>query len=523
MSSAHYATGNLLILEKISKRYGSVYANRDIDLTLQKGEIHALLGENGAGKSTLAKILSGLVQPTSGKLLWCGKPIVLQGPQKALEQGIGIVSQHSVLFDSLTVLENVLLGLDSSKVPADFSSQVQAKANHYGLDLDPQALVLNLSPSAKQRVEILRCLMQKPRLILMDEPTSLLSPLAIQKLFKALRQLAAEGCGILYISHKLDEIRSLCDTATILRNGQVVSYCILKEETEASLARLLIEHEPPSLGKRKYIDDGEVTLKLSDVSLFSRVDKKKHLDRIGFELKAGEILGIAGLSGNGQKELLAVISGELRHSRGHIYLGDLSVDGLGPRERRLLGLGFAPEERLGRGAVPAMSLDDNTLLTLTRPWPVKKGLIKQSVVSRFTRYCIDLFKVKSAHQKPSAEILSGGNLQKFIVGRELLQQPKVLLLSQPTWGVDIGSAAFILKKIMDIRDEGTSVLVVSEELDQLFDICDRLAVMSEGRLSPIRKIHEYSKEEIGVWMSGLWANQSVQADLSDVGGKHAQT
>jgi ABC-type uncharacterized transport system ATPase subunit len=495
----------------ISKSYPSVVANAGVDLTVMPGEIHAVLGENGAGKSTLMKMIYGVTKPDAGEIMWEGRQVRIPSPSAARRLGIGMVFQHFALFETLTVAENIALALDSDTTritPAQLAPRIRAVSGQYGLPLDPDKRVHSMSVGERQRVEIVRCLLQSPRLLIMDEPTSVLTPDAVQKLFVSLRQLAAEGVSILYISHKLDEIQSLCDKATVLRAGRVSGTAVPKQETAHSLAELMIGGDLPtcSLVPRA---PGEVRLAIDRLDLPSSDPFGTRLQGIDLEVRAGEIVGLAGISGNGQQELLRAISGELAApTAGSIRILGRDAGRLDPAARRRLGLGFVPEERLGRGAVPALSLADNALLTgYLSPGAgmVKCGLLRRGAVGGFALGVIGRFKVKCGGAGAAASSLSGGNLQKFIVGREVELAPKLMVLAQPTWGVDIGAAMLIRQAIIDLRDQGVAVLVVSEELDELFMMCDRIAVLAKGRLSHAVPVASTSVNQIGVWMSGEFA------------------
>jgi len=497
-----------LALHGITKRYPSVVANADVDLSVQPGEIHALMGENGAGKSTLMKIVYGVVQPDAGRILWEGREVRIANPAQARALGIGMVFQHFSLFETLNVAENIALALDHRASPTRLHERIREVSARYGLPVDPERLVHSMSVGERQRVEIVRCLLQQPRLLIMDEPTSVLTPQAVRTLFETLRRLAGEGVSILYISHKLDEIRALCDTATVLRGGRVSGTATPRHESNDSLARLMIGSELSqcTLTPR---EPGAIMLELTNLRLATPDPFGIALEGINLRVRSGEIVGIAGVSGNGQKELMAALSGETRtpyDDRGAIRIAGQPAGLLNPVQRRALGLTFVPEERLGRGAVPPMSLSDNALLTGGAVGGsrgmVRFGLVRNALTTAFANRAITEFKVKSGGAQSAANSLSGGNLQKFIVGRETLLAPKLMIAGQPTWGVDVGAAQMIRQALIDLRDRGVAVLVVSEELDELFSICDRIAVIAHGRLSPTRTPAETSIEEIGLWMAG---------------------
>ena len=487
----------------ISKQYPAVKANDDVNLRVKPGEIHAVLGENGAGKSTMMKMIYGAVRPDAGEIRWNGQPVHVASPAQARVLGISMVYQHFSLFDTLTAAENVWLGLDKSLSLAEVTARITKVAAEYGLDVEPQRPVHTLSVGERQRVEIVRALMTNPKLLILDEPTSVLTPQAVERLFVTLRQLASEGCSILYISHKLDEIRALCHNCTVLRGGKVTGEVDPTKETNASLSRLMIGAEPPQL-RHRAATPGATVLKVERLSLAKQDPFGMTLVDVGFDVCAGEIVGIAGVSGNGQQELMAALSGEdTRAQPRAIELFGQPIGGFSPRRRRKLGLHFVPEERLGRGAVPTLSLAQNTLLTRTEA-VTSSGWIRIGAVQLLAAQLISRYNVRAGGAGAAARSLSGGNLQKFIVGREIDARPKLLIVSQPTWGVDVGAAAQIRGALLALRDAGCAVLVVSEELDELFEICDRMVVIAHGRVSPSVPTPQATVEMIGEWMSGLW-------------------
>jgi ABC-type uncharacterized transport system ATPase subunit len=507
-----------LQLMGITKRYPSVVANSGVSLSVLPGETHAVLGENGAGKSTLMKIIYGSVKPDEGTVMFNGRPVHIKNPHEARALGISMVFQHFSLFDTLTVAENVWLGLSKSLDLAEVARAITLKAAEYGLDIDPQRPVHTLSVGEMQRVEIIRALLTNPQLLILDEPTSVLTPQAVEKLFIVLKQLASEGCSILYISHKLHEIRELCNACTVLRGGKVTGVCNPAHESNASLSKLMIGAEPPQLTHRAQ-DPGPSVLRISNLILPTDDQFGVDLKAISFEVRAGEVVGIAGVSGNGQKELLRALSGEdVRAQAGAVRIGRIDVSAMHPGQRRKLGLHFVPEERLGRGAVPSLSLAHNLLLTRQESiaWPrFLGGWIGVRQLEAQAKGIITRFKVKAGGARSPARSLSGGNLQKFIVGREMDANPKLFIVSQPTWGVDVGAAAQIRGEILALRDAGCAVLVVSEELDELFEVCDRLHVIARGQLSPSVPVAEATVEKIGEWMSGLW-DCDVPAQLAEM-------
>jgi len=504
-----------LELRGISKSFPGVLVNDRVDLTVMLGESHALLGENGAGKSTLMKIVNGVLAADSGEILWEGCPIRVHSPAEARRLGIGMVFQHFALFESLTVAENVALGLGGRDSISTLSDRIRAVSDGYGLAVSPDRHIHELSVGERQRVEIVRCLLGDPRLIILDEPTSVLTPREALALFKVLRHLQAEGRSILYISHKLDEIRVLCDRASILRGGRLVATVDPRAETARSLARMMIGTEVPDLTDRRDSNDAdsEPLLVVDGLDLDRDDPHGTDLRDISLEVRPGEILGIAGVAGNGQNALMRVLSGERMLARQEaIRIADMPVGHLGPRARRDLGLAVVPEERLGQGAVPDLSLADNALLSAYRHGGlVRQGLVRRRHTHGFASRVIHAFNVIARSSDSAAGSLSGGNLQKFIIGREILQAPRVLVAAHPTWGVDAGSAAAIHQALVDLRDRGAAVLVISQDLDELYAISDRIAVIAGGRLSESQPTHAVTAEDIGLLMGGLFDRQDTDS------------
>lgn len=517
-----------LALAHITKRYPGVTANDDVSLTVGPGEIHAVLGENGAGKSTLMKIIFGAVKPDAGEIQFNGAPTAISNPHDARNLGIAMVFQHFSLFDTLTVTENIALGLSGARAGASMKAlaeEIRETAQRYGLPLEPDRHVHTLSVGERQRVEIVRALLARPQLLILDEPTSVLTPQAVQTLFVTLRQLANEGTSILYISHKLDEIRALCHRATVMRMGRVTGVCDPRQESAASLSRMMIGGEPPREA-RVTTERGALRMAVRGLSLPRAHAFGTVLESIALDVHAGEIVGIAGVSGNGQQELLAALSGEdTRAEATAIQLDGKPVGRLGARARRRAGLSFVPEERLGRGAVPGMSLASNIVLSHQTPPYVRGGMVSPGAAAGLAAAIIHRFRVKASGPDALARSLSGGNLQKFIVGREIESGPAVLIVAQPTWGVDVGAAAQIHNELLALKATGCAVLVISEELDELFGICDRLHVIAKGCLSPSIPVESATREQIGLWMSGLWVGGPADgnaADAMDVDGATAR-
>jgi simple sugar transport system ATP-binding protein len=494
-------TEPLLRLAGIAKSYASVRALDGVDLDVHAGEIHAVLGENGAGKSTLMKSIFGAVQPDAGQMFWAGQPVRIESPMAARALGVAMVFQHFALFESMTVVENVALALGGHESMSDLSDRLVEVSRRYGLPVNPAQPVHRLSVGERQRVEIVRCLLQSPRLLIMDEPTSVLTPQAIDQLFDTLRRLAAEGTAVLYVSHKLDEIRRLCDRATIIRQGRVVGSADPRSESASRLAELMIGHRFPET-ERRAGSAGAVALEVAHLDLPADGPFGTALQGVSLQLRAGEVMGIAGISGNGQSELLSALLGTVVVDAQAVRLAGEPVGRLGVAARRARGLAFVPEERLGVGAVPEMSLTENALLTSWGRGLVRWGVVALERARELAERCIAEHAVRAAGPSAPAASLSGGNLQKFIVAREIAQTPRVLVLAQPTWGVDVAATALIRQRIIDLAAGGVAVLVISEDLAEILEVCDRVAVLARGHLSPARAVHDTDAAEIGRWMAG---------------------
>ncbi len=492
----------LLEISAVTKTYPGVVANDQVSLSIAPGEVHALLGENGAGKSTLVKMIYGLVRPDSGRMTLRGRSYEPASPHAARQAGIAMVFQHFSLFEALDVAENVALGMEDPPPMGALADRIRSVSEAYGLPLDPARLVGDLSAGERQRVEIIRCLLQNPDLLIMDEPTSVLTPQEVEILFKTLRKLSADGTAILYISHKLEEIRTLCDAATILRLGKVVGSCDPRAQSARALAEMMVGSELKT-PHRSTKEAGEIALAVEGLSMASSNPFGTSLREITFTLRKGEVLGIGGVAGNGQDDLLAALSGEARVAPDVVRLQGQPVGHLGPNERRALGLLAAPEERLGHAAVPDMSLTENALLTgSVRKRMARNGMLDWQKARSFAEEIIARFDVRTPGPTRAARSLSGGNLQKFVIGREILQDPEVLIVNQPTWGVDASAAAAIRQAILDLAAGGAAVVLISQDLDELLEISDRFAALNEGRLSAPRSVDGLTLDEIGLMMGG---------------------
>ena len=512
---------SLLEVRGLTKIFGTLKACDSVDLTIGKGEIHALLGENGAGKSTLVKMLFGSLEPHSGDILWNGEAVRITSPSIAKKLGIGMVFQHFSLFEALSAAENIALSLDDNTPIGTIAAKAQALSYSYGLPLDPYSMVGDLSVGERQRIEIIRCLLQTPDLIILDEPTSVLTPQEADKLFETLERLRSEGKSILYISHRLEEVKRMCDGATVMRHGKVVGHCDPRQETAASLARMMVGNEVQAVVRDPIegMDKAEPLLEIRGLTRKPATPFSTPLRDISLNVRAGEVIGIAGVAGNGQGEFFEAVSGEaMQEDAGTIRIRGKDAGRLSITGRRMLGAAFVPEERLGHGAAPRMKLSENLFLsryaTDAKAFLGTGGLVKESAIDAATQRIIEEMDVRKSGRDPEAAALSGGNLQKFIVGRELDRSPTVMVVNQPTWGVDAGAAAKIRQSLIGLARSGSAVLIISQDLDELFEISDAIAVMHNGHLSKPLPIAEATLEQIGLLMGGAepgHADHSMEA------------
>jgi len=509
-----------LELLSVTKAYPGCIANDAVSLKVEPGEIHALLGENGAGKSTLMKMIYGVVKPDSGQMTWNDREVVISGPAQARQLGMGMVFQHFSLFETLTVTENIALYL----TPAEYGTmallreRIVAVGEEYGLAINPDRLVHTLSVGEQQRVEIIRCLLQDIQLLILDEPTAVLTPPEVDQLIQVLKKLARKGCSILFISHKLHEVNALCDRATILRGGKVTGTCIPSETSASQMARLMLGNELELQDSMPAGNAGATRLTLNKIDVKPRDTFGIHLRDIALTLNAGEILGLAGVAGNGQDELVDLINGELFPDSGELSFDGKSIAKLGVQARRKLGLGVVPADRIGRGAVANMTLIENDLLTGYVTHGVKPGInwVSWGGLRKRAAEIIAQYKVKATGPEATARSLSGGNLQKFIIGREVAQNPKVLVCFHPTWGVDVGAANLIHQQLIALRDSGAAILIISEDLDELYLLADKLGAICGGQLSPIRAKAEVPLAILGQWMTGEFDAVATQTNSSNM-------
>jgi general nucleoside transport system ATP-binding protein len=496
-----------LEMRGIVKRFPGVLACNGVDFDVRMGEVHALLGENGAGKSTLMKILYGLYRPDGGTILLNGRPVQIHTPTDAIGLGIGMVHQHFMLVDTLTVVENVALGLRSSRgalLDLDrVAARIRELAQTYGLAVDPQAPVWTLSVGERQRVEILKTLYRGAALLILDEPTAVLTPQEVDELFITLRQMARDGHGLVFISHKLHEVLALSDRITVLRNGGLAGSLPAAGATRSHLARLMVGREVLLDRQHAPVHGVDVRLAVRGVSVLG-VTGQPALRDVTLEVRAGEILGVAGVSGNGQRELAEAIAGLRPLTRGQIWLGDQEISGWSTAARTANGLAYIPEERMHDGVIGNFSVAENLVLQdHTRP-PYSNGFfLNFRAIAGRSQALVEQFRVKTPTIDTPIKSLSGGNIQKVIMARELARNPRVLIAAQPTRGVDIGATEYIHQRLLAQRNEGTATLLISEDLDEILALADRIAVLYEGRVMGVLERDQATAEQLGLMMAGV--------------------
>ena len=493
---------------KITKSFGNFTANKDIDISIAKGHIHALLGENGAGKSTLVKIFYGVLQPDSGFIEINNQRVSISSPNIARNNGIGMVFQHFSLFPALTVAENILIALDDKIKFNKVVDEITKLSKEWDLFVDPLKLVSELSVGEKQRVEIIRCLMQNPNLLIMDEPTSVLTPQEIKNLFKILKRLASSGCSILYISHKLEEIIELDDELTILKSGKSIASIDAKKTTTNFLAETMVGKKITKLRRTVKTKSKNIAFEVKNLDKQKDHEFGISLKNINLQVNYGEILGVAGIAGNGQVELMEILSGEVDcKDSEQILLDKLPIGKTNINERRKLGIETIPEERTFHATVPNLTLSENTFLTYFFKYNNNKNWIlnflnnPQNSLDE-SKKIVENNDVRCPETNPLASQLSGGNLQKFILGRSLANNPKVAIFSQPTWGVDIGAATAIRQKLLDLSQSGKAIILISQDLEEIFELSDKICVLNEGVLSEIFDVREITATDVGLLMGG---------------------
>jgi simple sugar transport system ATP-binding protein len=494
-------------LRNIVKRFPGVIANDHINFTIDAGEIHALLGENGAGKTTLMRILYGLYQPDEGEILINGKPVTIHSPADSIRLGLGMIHQHFMLVPTLSVAENIALGMPSSKgVLLDLdvvSSRIRQLSEMYGLRIDPNAMVWQLSVGEQQRIEILKALYRGAALIIMDEPTAVLTPQEVDELFNTLRKMAQQGHSLIFISHKLHEVLAISNRVTVLRDGRVVKTLATETTDRPELARLMIGREVFLRPERPAIKFGEPRLKID--GLWVTGDKNLPAVRgVDLEIKAGEILGVAGVSGNGQRELAEAVAGLRKPTQGRIYIDNDEITAQSPDFIIQHGLAYISEERFLDGVVKDLTVEENLMLEEHASAPYSRSIfLRFREINAHTRDLVQSFEIKTPSTRTPLRNLSGGNIQKLILARELSRQPRVLIASQPTRGVDIGSTEYIHRRLIEQRTLGTATLLVSEDLDEIRNLSDRIAVMYEGQVMGVVEPDLVSNEQLGLMMAGV--------------------
>ena len=496
-----------LELKGVTKRFPGVLANDSVDFDVRAGEVHALLGENGAGKSTLMKVLYGMYAPDEGEIWINGNQASIASPTDAIEKGIGMIHQHFMLVESLTVAENVALGLPSSRGPLTdldrVSKRILELAEVYGLRVDPDAYIWQLAVGQKQRVEILKALYRGAALLILDEPTAVLTPQEVDEFFVTLRQMTRDGHSIIFISHKLHEVLDISDRVTVLRDGKSVDSCDIEGCTKASLAQMMVGREVTMKPDRADLDPGDARLMVRNLHALSNRETPA-LRGADLAVHSGEILGLAGVSGNGQSELAEVITGLRPLTEGQVFLEGQDITGLKPGQRTELGMAFIPEERMKDGMIQEFSVAENMILRDHQEEPFsKRGILFLRVIADYADRLIKRFQIKTPSRDTAIKSLSGGNIQKAVVARELSREPRVLIAAQPTRGVDIGATEYIHSLLLEQRQNGLAILLISEDLDEIMALSDRIAVIFEGQIMGEVDAAEATPERLGLLMAGV--------------------
>jgi len=510
MSSLHVSSCEIVIpavrMMGIVKRFPGVLANDHIDFEAMPGEVHTLLGENGAGKSTLMSILSGLYSPDEGEIYIFGERVKFNSPRDAIAHGIGMVHQNFMLVEVHTVAENIVLGLDTPRFFLNrrrIESEVKQLSRQYSLDVDPGARIWQLSVGEQQRVEILKMLYRGAKILILDEPTAVLTPQEVEKLFATLRQMVEEEKTVIFISHKLDEVMEISDRITVLRGGRVVATVRREETSLRELAKMMVGREVLFRGSKEEVKAGEVVLDVRD--LCANDDKGlPALKHVSFTVREGEILGIAGVAGNGQRELAEVITGLRKATAGHVAILGCDVTNCSPR--RIIGekVGHIPEDRLGMGLVPDLPVSDNMILKNYRERPISSGpFLSTSAIADFARRLIERFEIATPGLNTPVRLLSGGNLQKTLLAREISIGPRLMIAMHPTRGLDVGATEAIRQALLKQRAEGAALLLISEDLDEVLELSDRVAVIYEGEIQGILQAKDADVETVGLLMAGV--------------------
>ena len=491
-----------LKVTNISKIYPGCIANDNVSLEFESGKIYALLGENGAGKSTLVKILSGVIQPDNGQIFLNNKVLKLNSPIDAKKNKIGMVFQHFNLFETLSVFENLIIDSNESRINLRENINIIMQKYNFIIDLDIP--VLNLSAGQKQKVEILRCLIRNPEVLIMDEPTSVLTEQETNELFSSLKKFSEEGILIIYITHKLKEVMSLCDEVAVMRKGKLVSTGKIADEKIETLANKMVGQSLKTLKKEILKENTkEQLVKVVNLNFKSEDPFETNLSNINFELNRGECLGIAGISGNGQSELFQILSGEITSENNSILLNNKQIGKLNPQERRQYLMAFSPEDRMSQAAIPQMTIFENVALNNFKDSNFfKGGLINEKKIKEHSSKILSKFSVNTNNVELKSQFLSGGNLQKLIIGRELITSPELLICFNPTWGLDVGAINFIHETLIKINEQNKSIILISTDTEELLKLSDKISVIYKGKLSKIMKTKDINAEKLGLLMGG---------------------
>jgi len=491
-----------LSVSNISKIYPGCVANDKVTLEFESGKIYALLGENGAGKSTLVKILSGVIQPDEGQIFLNNKVIKLNSPIDAKKNKIGMVFQHFNLFETLSVFENLII--DSNETRESLREKIKTIMKKYNFSVDLDIPVLNLSAGQKQKVEIIRCLIRSPEVLIMDEPTSVLTEQETSELFSSLKQFSEEGILIIYITHKLKEVMSLCDEVAVMRKGQLVSVSKIVDEKIETLANKMVGQSLKTVKKKSSKErSAEQLIKISNLNFSSADPFETNLENINFEVNRGECLGIAGISGNGQSELFQILSGEIISENNSIMLNNSPIGKLNPQQRREYLMAFSPEDRLEQAAIPQMKIFENVALNNFKSSNFfNKGLIDEKKIKEHSQKILSDFSVNTNNVELKSQFLSGGNLQKLIMGRELITSPELLICFNPTWGLDVGAINYIHETLIKINEQQKSIILISTDTDELLKLSDKICVIYKGKLSKIMTTEDVTAEKLGLLMGG---------------------
>lgn len=503
-----------LEMHNITKRFPGVLANDHVDFDVVSGEVHALLGENGAGKSTLMKILYGMYRPDEGRIVLNGKEISIPTPTAAISHGIGMIHQHFMLVPTLTVAENVALGLPSSKGPLTdldvVSERIIDLANTYHLKIDPSAFIWQLSVGQQQRVEIIKALYRGASLLLLDEPTAVLTPQEVDELFVIMRQMTDDGYGLVFISHKLHEVVEISDRITVLRDGRKIGTQPTCDVTAQTLANWMVGHEINFITSQEKVDRGECRIELRDACCSSDRGTEGLCD-VNLKVYSGEIVGLAGVSGNGQLELAEAITGLRSLISGKVFLDGQDITGLPPGKITEKGLAYVPEERMKDGMISAFNISENLVLREHHRWPFsKRGFLRMPYIYEHTDRMIKQYRIKTPSRATLAKNLSGGNIQKVLLARELSRSPRAIVAAQPTRGLDIGATEYVHEQLLDQRKKGAAILLISEDLDEILAIADRIAVIYEGKIMDILPRETATKEDLGLLMAGVHPGEELE-------------